>query len=444
MVRFNVGIVSSLIIGQPYWDSSNPEGCSASRLLSCCSIEDNPSNGIDDDSLLLTALSAGSNQVVIQSKTRYTYKPIDPDTPLCHGETPEVVCIRYQNSKSLCVFPACDNLAYYNYRGLRGRFYCKEHKLDKMVNKDYKYPCIVTNCDKEAYYNNSHEKKPTYCCVHRKKDMINLVNKRKCGKEGCIKIPCYNYSHIKEGAYCAHHKLKDMVNIHVKLCTKDGCTKKACYNVPTIKKGIYCDTHKLKGMIDVLSLRCKTEGCDIQVRGKVNDGYCVHCYLKLHPEKKTTRRNHRVKEFSVVKFVKENFPEIGWVHNKRLNVGNTKYRPDLQYEFDTHILLIEIDENQHVAYDHGYDDERVNGISANTKQKPIVIIRFNPDYYRIDGKSISSCWVKNEQGIASIKDDKVDEWNDRLNTLKHHISNWIGNDVTIRSYVDVVYLFFHQ
>jgi hypothetical protein len=65
----------------------------------------------------------------------------------------------------MCIIAGCDNIPYYNYKNEKGKLYCKEHKLDKMVNKKYDY-CIFDDCLTQASYNYENVKKPIYCKKH--------------------------------------------------------------------------------------------------------------------------------------------------------------------------------------------------------------------------------------------------------------------------------------
>ena len=54
------------------------------------------------------------------------------------------------------------------------------------------------------------------------------------------------------------------------------------------------------------------------------------------------------------------------------------------------------------------------------------MIRFNPDNYtNIEGKSISSCWKYNTKSLCVVKQKKMNEWNNRLETLKTTLNNLI-------------------
>jgi len=107
---------------------------------------------------------------------------------------------------------------------------------------------------------------------------------------------------------------------------------------------------------------------------------------------------------------------------------------DLGYQ----VLIIEIDENQHIDYDCSCENKRIMELSQDVGHRPIVFIRFNPDDYQKDGKNITSCWGINKNGICIVKPSKKNEWTQRLNTLGEHITYWINpenvTNKTIRFY----------
>jgi len=107
--------------------------------------------------------------------------------------------------------------------------------------------------------------------------------------------------------------------------------------------------HKLEGMINVVSKTCKSEWCLTQVSEKY-DGYCLFCYINLFPNKPVSR-NYKTKEYSVVEHIKNTFPDYDWISDKTITGGCSRRRPDLLLDLFYQIIIIEIDENQHIVYD---------------------------------------------------------------------------------------------
>jgi hypothetical protein len=185
-------------------------------------------------------------------------------------------------------------------------------------------------------------------------------------------------------------------------------------------------------------------GVQQQFQAKKYDGYCLYCYIHLFPDKPVSR-NYKTKEYSVVEFVKSQYPEYNWIADKRIQDGCSKRRPDLMLDLGYHILVIEVDENQHTKYDCSCENKRLMEISQDVNHRPIIFIRFNPDgYVNIDNKNINSCWGVNKNGICIIKNTKQKEWNDRLNTLKRQIEYWIKEENISDKTIEVIHLFYDE
>ena len=46
---------------------------------------------------------------------------------------------------------------------------------------------------------------------------------------------------------------------------------------------------------------------------------------------------------------------------------------------DTHILVVEIDENNHSNYSTEDEEKRIIELTEDAGDKPLVLVRFNPD-----------------------------------------------------------------
>jgi hypothetical protein len=282
--------------------------------------------------------------------------------------------------------------------------------------------CIHDGCNTLPIYN-IEGSKPLYCATHKTDTMIDVKNK-KCIHDGCIKRRTYNIQGNKTPLYCKTHKTDTMVDVLSKKCIHDGCNKHPNYNIQGSKKGLYCATHKTYNMVNVKNRRCKTELCDTQFTYNKNKGYCLRCFMSLYPDEPVSR-NYKVKEYAVVEYVRNNFPELSWIYNKRVYDGCSKRMPDLFLDLGDKVLIVEIDENQHIEYDCSCENKRIMELSLDLNHRAIIFIRFNPDKYKNNGKVISSCWGINGRGICVVK--KQGEWLERLGVLRETINYWINN-----------------
>jgi len=113
---------------------------------------------------------------------------------------------------------------------------------------------------------------------------------------------------------------------------------------------------------------------------------------------------------------------------------------DLGYQ----VIIIEIDENQHIDYDCSCENKRIMEISQDLGHRPIVFIRFNPDDYIDNGKNITSCWNNNKLGICTVKNSKQNEWSNRLNVLDKTINYWINPNNITDKIVEIIQLYYDK
>jgi hypothetical protein len=326
----------------------------------------------------------------------------------------------------------CNKRPNFNIEGQKTALYCSEHKKEGMVNVIDK-TCL--DCNKQPKFNVEGEKKGLYCSTHKKEDMVDVKNKTCLD---CNKQPKFNVEGGKKGLYCSTHKKEDMVDVINKTCL--DCNKRPSFNLETEKIPLYCFAHKNTDMINVKSKTCKSQWCTTFV-GKKYDGYCVFCYINLFPDKPISR-NYKTKEYFVVEYVKTQFKNFTWVADKIVDGGCSKRRPDLLLDLGYQIVIIEIDENQHIDYDCSCENKRIMELSQDLCHRPIVFIRFNPDEYIKDGKTISSCWDNNNKGICVVKKSKKSEWIERLDVLKQQIEYWINPINTTDKTIEIIQLFY--
>ena len=81
-------------------------------------------------------------------------------------------------------------------------------------------------------------------------------------------------------------------------------------------------------------------------------------------------------------------------------------------------------------------------LSQDLGHRPIIFIRFNPDDYEKNGKTITSCWGQNKKGACVVKKSKIDEWRERLNILKDNVNYWINPENKINKTIEIIQLFY--
>ena len=88
-----------------------------------------------------------------------------------------------------------------------------------------------------------------------------------------------------------------------------------------------------------------------------------------------------------VKKLLESATDLGThIHDKPVGGECGKYRPDFLYDATTHYVVVEVDEDQHDRYDHECERVRMVNILEALGMR-CVFVRYNPDAFRIDGKT---------------------------------------------------------
>ena len=293
-----------------------------------------------------------------------------------------------------------------------------------MINLSANY---CGKCSKVASFNYE-GLKPKFCVDHKLEGMIDIKNK-KCLL--CDKSPIYNFPKTKTGIYCQAHRLNNMVNVVDKKCGIEGCGKIPNFGDETGVR--YCFTHKELFMKDIRNKLCNI--CFLARAIPHYDDKCQKCFIKLHPST-VLYKNYKIKEMAVFEFIKETFPLYDWVSDKRIQNSKSKYRPDIFLEREEKNIIIEIDEILHYNYSKENESKRITQLFNDGKEKPLVVIRFNPDNYG----NVKSCWYINLQGTCVLREKN--NWNNRLNILKNEINHWLNKDNIPKNNLSINFLFY--
>ena len=311
--------------------------------------------------------------------------------------------------------------------------YCFSCKEPDMI--DIKHPKCIKCLKKRPNFGLPDDKIAKYCFNCKEPDMIDIKSS-KCIK--CLKKrPTFGLPDDKIAKYCAKCKDLDMIDIKNSKCII--CLKKIpSFGLQDDKIAKYCFNCKEPDMIDIKSPKCKSEWCNTHITNKY-DGYCCYCFMHLFPDKQISR-NYKTKEKYVIDYIKEHFKEIDIIADKQIHGGCSRRRPDILIDLGYQIIIVEIDENQHINYDCSCENKRIMELSQDVGHRPIIFIRFNPDDYKTNLKNITSCWGLNKNGICTIKKCKQEEWNERLIILKEQINYWLINKTS--KLIEIIQLFY--
>jgi hypothetical protein len=346
----------------------------------------------------------------------------------------------FDNVHSKCEEKGCIKIPCFNFEGLTKRLYCSEHAKENMINITTKC-CSIEGCDKIPYFNYEGQTRRLYCKEHKFEKMIDISH-RCCEYEGCRIRPIFNYKTEKQGRFCKEHKMAGMADIINNNCEHEGCELSPLFNYKGETKRRFCASHKLPDMINLTKTYCKTPLCETYKNPKKEyEGYCLRCFVHTFPDKPNVR-NYKTKEKTVADEILKTFTNFTWHIDKKVQDGCSRRRPDLLLDMGTHIIIVEIDENQHANYDSTCEHRRIMEISQDLGHRPIVFIRFNPDDYVDENNAkIQSCFSVNKTGILQISKTKQNEWNDRINILKHQIEKWSNVSHSLQT-IQCVNLFF--
>lgn len=116
------------------------------------------------------------------------------------------------------------------------------------------------------------------------------------------------------------------------------------------------------------------------------------------------------------------YPELKLTFDKQVSGGCSLRRPDMFIELLTHLVIIEIDENQHKQTP--CENLRMVQLFEDVAQRPCVFIRFNPDsYIDADGKRINGCFRYTKKGLCVI--DSHEHLMDRLQPVFNSLRKYL-------------------
>ena len=117
--------------------------------------------------------------------------------------------------------------------------------------------------------------------------------------------------------------------------------------------------------------------------------YTVSCIFFLKKRFQETTKSI-CKEIEVSNHIIERFSSITVMQDKRIQDGCSARRPDILSGLGYQVIIVEVDESQHIDYDCTCENKRLMQLSQDVGHLPIVFIRFNPDAYTENGLNVTS------------------------------------------------------
>lgn len=211
----------------------------------------------------------------------------------------------------------------------------------------------------KASYAQPDDEKPQYCSgCDDHATMIDILSpKCLCGN----KQPTLGYPGGKE-ICCKDCQKPGMINIYSSRCE---CGTTATYGFPG-EKPKKCISHIQQGMIDLHRKKCISGffGDRNASDNPVYIGYCRDCFIHLFPDEPVSK-NYKRKENEVCTYLVTSFPKMQLILDKQIQGGCSRRRPDVFLDLLTHVIVVEVDENQHNGYDGACENTRVMQISED-------------------------------------------------------------------------------
>ena len=329
---------------------------------------------------------------------------VDGDTQhlYCKQCKPENACDR--NAK-VCVCGNCTPSFYVESKNKL--LYCVECKPPNAISKGARL--CVCEISSSPTFDFPGTKTPRYCSKCKIEGCVNLKGPFcKCGQMA-------SFGFIgKETVSCSKCKEKGMVSKPSTRCSVKPCKQVAVFGVGS--KRFRCETHKWDGDVNLVEHQCKS--CGLMEMLDAND-LCGVC----NPVAFAFRQ--RVKEMQVKNLLTAN--GFQFMHNVIPN--STKCgleRPDFVMTENDHVVIVEVDEDQHKSYEQSCEQTRMINITQSYGGMPVFWIRYNPDAFKMN-KS------KRRKDVPKFQRER-------------HLLEWIrfAQNLTMTSLGLVVYLYYDE
>ena len=273
-----------------------------------------------------------------------------------------------------CEVEGCDIQASFKFVGQRA-VRCCDHQLLGMVSMCKS--CVVPDCVGRATKGIT---KNTHCSLHASIGMTDL-NRYLCEVDGCEVVPNYGLPGHR-AHHCVVHKQEGETRIKYRTCT----AVHNCRDIPLFGRHYAerCEGHRLVSDMNLAERKCEDCGLFEILMG---DNKCRNCSSFLDVQK----RGYLEKQRHVQGFLDRDAGLCEYDFSDRMfavtETGScVRYRPDFLWDVGTHVVILEIDEDQHQTYEELCECVRMRNI-AECIMRPTVFIRYNPDSVKIDGET---------------------------------------------------------
>jgi hypothetical protein len=226
----------------------------------------------------------------------------------------------------------------------------------------------------------------------------------------------------REGYYCEHDLRKDQ-------CKK--CEGNA-----------FCEHKKIKYYCITCNPDCACKECKSVLVNKNSTFHplCQACFCNAYPDHEKSTL-YKIKERYLRDELRVRFPDkdIDMIFDKAVDGGCSKKRPDVLIDLLLYSIIIECDENQHKNYE--CENKRTMQLFEDLANRPLILIRFNPDNYIENNKKVEGCFkplTKEEDYYKKrFYDLNEEEWKRRVDVLEKVIIDKIRDDIPEKEFEEI-------
>ena len=232
-------------------------------------------------------------------------------------------------------------------------------------------------------------------------------------KEDCSKGDCHG------SQICEHNRRKSECHegdCHGSRFCKHNQRKNECPKCGGSSLCIHCKYIQVKSRY--------VESLDKKVK------CCSGCFYKFYPNDKIPRR-YKLKQHYFNDKLKEKFGNDFLQYDRKIKGGCSGKIPDWFLDCYTHSIIIELDEEQHKYT--SCDEKRNMELFRDLGNRPLVIIRINPDKYKIGKTKKIGCFDFDDKNNIKCLTDEFDiRFNKLVKNLQFFIDNQPIKELTIK------------
>ncbi len=207
-----------------------------------------------------------------------------------------------------------------------------------------------------------------------------------------------------------------------------------------------CEHSKRRSNCIICNPSCACVDCKSIYVDKRSSCYplCKACFCNTYPDHEKSNL-YKIKERYLRDELRLRFPDkdINMIFDKAVDGGCSKKRPDVLIDVLLYSIIIECDEGQHKNYE--CENKRTMQLFEDLGNRPLIIIRFNPDSYTENNKKVEGCFVP----LITIEDIhkkkfyelNEKEWKRRVDILEEVVRGKMSDDIPEKE-VEEIKLFY--